>query len=112
VLEETILQILSGKNLQFDEAFELAATADPMEFYRAADELRKKLHNNSLDVCSISMPNPESAATIVNVARVPPTLMSKSSPMMSSIDQLAKENEQYGVQRFFPRPAVKFSKST
>lgn len=104
MIEETILQILSGKNLQFDEAFELARTADPTELYRAADELRKKLHNNSLDLCSIvnakSGKCSEDCKFCAQSAHYDVEVVTYDVVDVAQAVQLAKENEQYGVQRF------------
>lgn len=104
MIEETILQILSGKNLQFDEAFELASTADPTGLYRAADELRKKLHNNSLDLCSIvnakSGKCSEDCKFCAQSAHYDVEVVTYDVVDVAQAVQLAKENEQHGVQRF------------
>lgn len=53
IIEKYKQQVLAGNDLQFEQAVELAGRADPAELYQAADELRKKVHKNSLDLCSI-----------------------------------------------------------
>lgn len=53
IIEDYKQQVLAGNNLQFGQAVELAQRADPAELYQAADELRRILHKNSLDLCSI-----------------------------------------------------------
>lgn len=53
VIDKYMQQVLSGENLQFREALELAKQAAPTELYQAADSLRRKLHKNRVDLCSI-----------------------------------------------------------
>ncbi|EKD38017.1 MAG: hypothetical protein ACD_75C00899G0002 [uncultured bacterium] len=97
-------QILSGRDLQFDQALELAATADPAELYQAADELREKLHKNSLDLCSIvnakSGKCGEDCKFCAQSAHYDVEVVSYDVVDIARAVQLAKENERYGVQRF------------
>jgi biotin synthase len=46
-------QIRKGKDIGFDQAMELAATNKPEELYQAADSLRRIVHGNYFDLCSI-----------------------------------------------------------
>lgn len=45
--------IRSGGNLDFDQALELASGTEPTALYEAADRLRKELHGDHFDLCSI-----------------------------------------------------------
>lgn len=104
MLKHIIGQIASGRELQFAEAFELAKTADPAELYQVADELREKLHKNSLDLCSIvnakSGQCSEDCKFCAQSAHHPVEVAAYDVVDVAHAVQLAKENEAYGVQRF------------
>lgn len=104
MIKEIIGQVLSGNDLQFDQALELAAQADPAELYQAADELREKLHKNSLDLCSIvnakSGKCGEDCKFCAQSAHYDVEVVSYDVVDIARAVQLAKENERYGVQRF------------
>lgn len=104
MIEESIAQVLAGKDLQFEQALELAAKADPAELYKAADELREKLHKNSLDLCSIvnakSGKCSEDCKFCAQSAHYDVEVVSYDVVDIARAVQLAKENERYGVQRF------------
>ena len=52
-LKETLELIRSGGNLDFDQALELASSSEPTALYEAADQLRKEMHGEHFDLCSI-----------------------------------------------------------
>ena len=53
MLKETLELIRSGGNLDFDQALELASSSEPTALYEAADQLRKEMHGDHFDLCSI-----------------------------------------------------------
>ena len=53
LLKETLELIRSGGNLDFDQALELASSSEPTALYEAADQLRKEMHGDHFDLCSI-----------------------------------------------------------
>lgn len=104
VIQEYFKKIVAGKELQFDEALNLAAAAHPAELYQAADDLRRILHKNSVDLCSIV--NAKSGKCSENCK-----FCAQSSHYNADVESydivdaqkavdLAKENDSYGVQRF------------
>ena len=103
-MNEIVVQILAGRDLQFDEAFELANTCEPAELYRAADDLREQLHKKSLDLCSIvnakSGKCSEDCKFCAQSAHYDVDVVSYDVVDIVQAVELAKENEQYGVQRF------------
>lgn len=52
-LKETLELIRSGGNLDFDQALELASSCESTALYEAADQLRKEMHGDHFDLCSI-----------------------------------------------------------
>lgn len=52
-LTDALERIRSGDNLEYDQALELAKTNEPMALYEAADRLRKEMHGDHFDLCSI-----------------------------------------------------------
>ena len=52
-LKDTLELIRSGGNLDFDQALELASSTEPTALYQAADQLRKEMHGDHFDLCSI-----------------------------------------------------------
>jgi biotin synthase len=45
--------IEKGEDITFEQAWELAATARPEELFRAADTVRRRIHGDVFDLCSI-----------------------------------------------------------
>ena len=104
VIKNILQQILSGKNLEFQEALDLVQHTDPAELFQAADALRLQLHKNRLDLCSIV--NAKSGkcsedckfcaqSSHYDVAVANYEVVDKAQAIF-----LAKDNEQHGVQRF------------
>ena len=104
VIKKVLQQILSGKNLEFDEALALVRRSDPTELFQAADELRRKLHNNRLDLCSIvnakSGKCSEDCRFCAQSSHYDVEVASYEVVDREKAVFLAKDNEQYGVQRF------------
>jgi biotin synthase len=97
-------QVLSGRDLRFEEALELVTKADPTELFQAADELRRKLHNNRLDLCSIvnakSGKCSEDCKFCAQSAHYDVEVASYDLVDIEKAVFLAKENELHGVRRF------------
>ena len=96
--------VLSGKQLNFEQAVELANTKAPAELYQAADELRSKLHSNHFDLCSIV--NAKSGKCSENCKFCAQSSHHDTEvETYDVVDQataltLAKESEKQGVKRF------------
>ncbi len=52
-IDRCIEDILSGIDLDFDQARELATNTQPQKLFEAADRLRRHLHGDRFDLCSI-----------------------------------------------------------
>jgi len=52
-IDRCLEDIQNGIDLDFDRARELAVTTEPGELFEAADRLRRKLHGDGFDLCSI-----------------------------------------------------------
>ncbi len=104
MLKNILDKILSGKNLDFDEALALVRHTEPAELFKAADELRLKLHNNRLDLCSIvnakSGKCSEDCKFCAQSSHYNVEVVSYETVDKEKAVFLAKENEQHGVQRF------------
>lgn len=53
MLNEIVQKIISGGKLDFNEALDIACNVEPEKLYLEADNLRRRVHNNQLDLCSI-----------------------------------------------------------
>lgn len=97
-------RVLAGHDLQFGEALELARVADAAELYQAADELRQRLHKNSLDLCSIvnakSGTCSEDCKFCAQSSHYDVEVATYDVVDVIKAISLAKENEGFGVQRF------------
>lgn len=104
VIEKYTNQVLAGHDLEFGEALKLATTANPAELYQAADVLRRKLHKNSIDLCSIvnakSGKCSEDCKFCAQSSHYNVEVDTYNSIDVVKAVTLAKENEQHGVQRF------------
>lgn len=104
VIEKALQQVLAGKNLEFDQALTLVQQTDPPELFQAADELRRKLHNNRLDLCSIvnakSGKCSEDCKFCAQSSHYDVEVASYEVVDREKAVFLAKENEQHGVHRF------------
>ncbi len=104
MIKNIFQRVLSGKNLEFDEALALVQHSDPEELFQAADELRLKLHNNRFDLCSIvnakSGKCSEDCKFCAQSSHYNVEVVSYETVDREKAVFLAKENEQHGVQRF------------
>ena len=53
LIAQCLEQIEVGVDIDIDQALELAATVQPEELFSAADSLRRSIHGNAFDLCSI-----------------------------------------------------------
>jgi len=104
MIKKYMQMVLSGNQLNFEQAVELAKTQKSAELYQAADVLRKKLHSNHFDLCSIV--NAKSGKCSEDCK-----FCAQSSHHDVDVDTyelvdlnvalaLGKENERQGVKRF------------
>lgn len=97
-------KVLAGRDLEFNEALELATTADPAELYQAADQLRLILHKDRLDLCSIvnakSGRCSEDCKFCAQSAHYDVEVDTYDTIDVGKALELAKENDRHGVQRF------------
>lgn len=104
MIDKVMHRVLAGDNLEFGEALELALHADPTELYKAADELRQRLHHNSLDLCSIvnakSGKCSENCKFCAQSSHYDVEVLTYDVVDVIKAVSLAKENEKAGVQRF------------
>ncbi len=104
MIKKVLQQVLSGKDLDFDEALALVQQYNTAELLQAADELRYKLHNNRLDLCSIvnakSGKCSEDCKFCAQSSHYDVGVASYETIDKEEAVFLAKENEQHGVQRF------------
>jgi len=104
MIEKYMDRVLAGHNLDFSEALDLAMGADPAKLYQAADELRRRLHNNRIDLCSIvnakSGKCSEDCKFCAQSSHYDVEVITYDVVDVAKAVALAKENEQFGVQRF------------
>jgi biotin synthase len=104
VIDDIMNRLLAGHNLEFGEALDLALRTDPTELYQAADELRQRLHHNSLDLCSIvnakSGKCSEDCKFCAQSSHYDVEVATYDVVDVIKAVSLAKENEKLGVQRF------------
>lgn len=104
MIEKCMDRVLAGDDLTFAQALELSQTANPAKLYQAADALRRRLHKNSLDLCSIvnakSGKCSENCKFCAQSAHYDVEVATYDVVDIEKAVNLAKENEQSGVQRF------------
>jgi len=104
VIEKFTEKVLAGYEISFDDALTIAKDVQPARLYKEADRLRRAIHKNKLDLCSIVNAKAgqcsedckfcaQSAHHDVEVA---------SYDLVNPVKAiaLAKENELAGVKRF------------
>ncbi len=104
IIEKCLEKILNGGDLSFTEAQELASKSDSEDLYKGADDLRTRLHKNRLDLCSIV--NAKSGVCSEDCKFCAQSMHYNAE--VTNYEQvdtahavlLAKDNEEYGVERF------------
>jgi len=104
VIDSVIKKIVSGENIDFAEATELAKKSEPEDLFKGADKLRKLLHKEHLDLCSIvnakSGKCSEDCKFCAQSAHYPVEVESYDLVDIEEAVSIAKENEEHGVHRF------------
>jgi biotin synthase len=104
VIDFLIKKIVSGENLTFTEAVELARDSESEALFRGADRLRRLLHKEHLDLCSIvnakSGKCSEDCKFCAQSSHHPVEVASYDLVDIEEAMTLALENEEHGVQRF------------
>jgi len=103
-LKEYVNQIVAGKKISFDQAVDIAHNAEPLQLYEAADRLRREIHGDRFDLCSII--NARSGNCSENCR-----FCAQSSRYQTDVDlydivsrdeviRQGKENQEHGVGRY------------
>ncbi len=104
MISKCMQSVLSGEDLSFQQAVDLVENGDPFELYQAADTIRKKLHGDSLDLCSIvnakSGKCSENCKFCAQSSHYDVEVSSYDLVDTSEALLLAKHNERHGVKRF------------
>lgn len=104
MLKPFMQRIRGGGDLSFDEALSLATQCSPEELFATADQLRRDLHNDNLDLCSIinakSGKCSEDCRFCAQSSWYDVAIETYDTvDYQFALDQ-AKENEAHGVRRF------------
>ncbi|PHR25169.1 MAG: biotin synthase BioB [Desulfotalea sp.] len=103
-IEKCLEKILNGEDLSFTEAQELALQSAPEDLYKGADNLRARLHNNRLDLCSIVNAKSgictEDCRFCAQSMHYDAEVTNYEQVNTAHAVLLAKDNEKYGVRRF------------
>lgn len=97
-------KILAGAEISFDDALNIASNVESAKLYQEADRLRRTIHKNKLDLCSIvnakSGQCSEDCNFCAQSAHYEVEVASYDLVNPAEALSLAKENELGGVQRF------------
>lgn len=103
-LTDALERIRSGDNLDFDQALELATGNEPAELLEAADRLRKELHGDHFDLCSIinarSGKCSENCKFCAQSSRYQTEIETYDIISYEEVRRQGLENESYGVHRY------------
>jgi biotin synthase len=103
-IEQYLKQVLSGEDLSFEQALDLAENTEPAALHDAADRLRKKIHGNHFDLCSIinarSGMCSENCRFCSQSSRYQTDVTPYDKVSYDEVQRQGKENEQAGVGRF------------
>ena len=104
LLKETLELIRSGGNLDFDQALELASSSEPTALYEAADQLRKEMHGDHFDLCSIinarSGKCSENCKFCAQSSRYQTEIETYDIVSYDEVRRQGLENESFGVVRY------------
>ncbi len=104
LIDTCLKQIEKGEGITFEQAYDLAIKADPRSLFKAADSIRKVVHGDYFDLCSII--NAKSGKCSENCR-----FCAQSAHYDSDIETYdiigtgealiqGKDNEKHGVKRF------------
>ena len=96
--------VISGGQLSFDQALDLACNGEPTALYEAADTLRKRIHGDRFDLCSIvnarSGKCSENCRFCAQSSRYQTGVESYDLLLSDEIMEQGLENDRYGVGRY------------
>ncbi|MCB2218150.1 MAG: biotin synthase BioB [Desulfobulbaceae bacterium] len=103
-LRELVARIIGGEQLSLEEALELADKTGPEELWAAADELRRRVHGDRFDYCSIinarSGKCSENCRFCAQSSRYQTAIETYDRVDYQEVRRQALENESHGVERF------------
>ena len=104
LLENVLQKIRSGGELEFGQALELGRDTDPTELYQGADRLRKEIHGDHFDLCSIinarSGKCSENCTFCAQSSRYQTEIETYDIVSYEELRRQGLENESLGVARF------------
>jgi biotin synthase len=103
-LREVVERVIGGAQLSLEEALELADKSAPEELWAAADELRRRIHGDRFDYCSIinarSGKCSENCRFCAQSSRYQTAIETYDRVDYQEVRRQALENESHGVERF------------
>ncbi len=103
-LEHALQLIRSGRELSFSEALELAAETAPAALFQGADQLRREIHGDHFDLCSIinarSGKCSENCRFCAQSSRYQTEIETYDMVPFDEVQRQGRENESLGVARF------------
>jgi biotin synthase len=103
-LEHALQLIRSGGKLSFSEALELASDTEPTALYQGADRLRREIHGDHFDLCSIinarSGKCSENCRFCAQSSRYQTEIETYDMVPFDEVRRQGRENESLGVARF------------
>jgi len=104
LLDNVLQKIRSGAELHFSEALELASETEPTILYQAADRLRREIHGDHFDLCSIinarSGKCSENCSFCAQSSRYQTEIETYDMVSYEELRRQGLENESLGVARY------------
>jgi len=104
LLENVLQKIRSGAEIEFSEALELGLKTDPTALYQGADRLRREIHGDHFDLCSIinarSGKCSENCTFCAQSSRYQTEIETYDMVSYEELRRQGLENESLGVARF------------
>lgn len=104
LLENALQKIRSGAELHFNEALELASDSEPTMLYQGADQLRREMHGDHFDLCSIinarSGKCSENCSFCAQSSRYQTEIETYDMVSYEELRRQGLENESLGVARY------------
>lgn len=103
-MKDLVREIAEGRRLDLEEALEIVAKVPAMELFAMADQLRQRLHDRQLSLCSIVNAKAgrcsEDCMFCAQSARYATEVESYDLVDIEQALKLARENESFGVKRY------------
>ena len=103
-IEGYIDQIRDGEQLSFEQALDIVNNIEPVDIYRAADNLRKEVQGDSFDLCSIINAKAgkcsENCRFCAQSSRYQTEVETYDMVSEQEVLRQGQENDSYGVARF------------